>query len=285
MTALGLLAFLSAGHTPDVGKYGLTVRNALDHLVNINPDNGWYGGDGARMYGHCIITIALAHAYGIEEDETQRRKLRSCLDKAMHCIIAAQQVGKDGNSIGGWRYERNSSDSDLSCTTWCLLALSACRDAGLSPPRESFERALRYVLRCYRGRDGGFSYLVGAQISPSMTAAGLLNLHLLGVADRDEAADAARTLINKPVRGGTNFYCAVFYAVLAGHVAGEDVWPALWKNAHEQLLPAQRRDDGSWPARPDEEPAGQGKPSRFYPTAMSVLTLAIPLRLLPLYDR
>lgn len=285
MTALGLLAFLSAGHTPDVGKYGLTVRNAIDWLVNYDSPDRYYGADGGRMYGHCIATIALAQVYGLEADENQRRKLRLSLEKALKVILAAQEVGKDGNSAGGWRYERNSTDSDLSVTTWSVLAMHACRDAGLSVPRENFERALRYVLRCYRGQDGGLAYTVGGQVYSSITAAGLLDLYLLDATGRDEFAEAGRYVLEHPVRGDAkHFQSALFYTVVGGMHAGEDSWPGIWKNAYEQLVPMQSRDDGSWPDRQNDVPGG-GKPGRFYPTAMAVMTLAAPMGLMPAYER
>jgi hypothetical protein len=284
MTGLALLAFLSAGHTPDLGKYGLTVRNSVDFLLNHAADDGYFGNDGGRMYGHCIATIALAQVYGVEMDENQRRKVRAALDKALKLILAAQDVGKDGNSAGGWRYDRNSTDSDLSVTTWCILALCACRDAGLNVPKEHFQRALPYVLRCFRGQQGGFAYPAGGQVYASITAAGLFDLFMLDAGERDEAADAAKYLAEHPVGGdAAHFSCALYYSVLGGMKAGEDVWPGIWKNTHEQLLKMQQAD-GTWPPRPDEV-AGEGKAAQFYPTAMSVITLAAPLRLLPVYAR
>jgi len=285
ITGLAILAYLSAGHTPDVGKYGLTVRNAIDYLVNYRTEDGYFGHDGGRMYGHCIATIAMAQIHGTELDEIQRRKVRLALEKAIKVIISAQDVGKDGNSAGGWRYERNSTDSDLSVTTWCILALHACRDAGIGVPRDAMGRALRYVLRCYRAQQGGFAYTVGGQVYSSITAAGLLDLYLLDASERDEAGEAARFIAQHPIRADmAHFQCALYYTVLGAMHAGDESWPRVWRNAWEQLLPMQSKDDGSWPARRDEV-GGDGAAACFYPTAMSVLTLTIPLRLLPVYER
>ena len=50
----------------------MTVRTAADYLANLNPENGYFGRDESRMYGHCIVTLALAEAYGTEVDEIQR---------------------------------------------------------------------------------------------------------------------------------------------------------------------------------------------------------------------
>src|SRR3954465_7007344 len=77
LTGLSLLAFLASGHTPEVGRFGVTVRTAADYLANLNPENGYFGRDESRMYGHCIVTLALAEAYGTEVDEIQRRRIRA----------------------------------------------------------------------------------------------------------------------------------------------------------------------------------------------------------------
>src|SRR5215210_3517374 len=37
LTGLSLLAFLASGHTPEVGRFGVTVRTAADYLANLNP--------------------------------------------------------------------------------------------------------------------------------------------------------------------------------------------------------------------------------------------------------
>src|SRR5688572_9761725 len=60
LTGLSLLAFLASGHTPEVGRFGVTVRTSADYLANLNPEHGYYGRDESRMYGHCNVTLALA---------------------------------------------------------------------------------------------------------------------------------------------------------------------------------------------------------------------------------
>src|SRR4051812_47238612 len=41
LSGLSLLAFLASGHTPEVGRFGVTVRTAADYLANLNPENGY----------------------------------------------------------------------------------------------------------------------------------------------------------------------------------------------------------------------------------------------------
>jgi hypothetical protein len=284
MAGLGLLSFLANGHTPDVGRYGLTVRSAIDYLLKLNPEGGYYGRDGSRMYGHCIVTIALAEAYGTELDPDLRSRTREALEKALKVILDAQAVKKDRTHAGGWRYEPNSADSDLSVSAWCALALRACQNAGLPVPRDRVDLALQYILRCFRTETSAFAYTPTEQPSSAMTAAALLNLYLLNADERQEAALARRYLLSRPVRDGQPyFYYAMYYTTQAGFQAGEGLWPALWKNNSELLL-AQKREDGSWPSK-GGEPGGGDRRGRFYSTSMAVLTLSVPMRLLPMYQR
>jgi len=113
-----------------------------------------------------------------------------------------------------------------------------------------------------------------------MTGVGVLNLYLLDAADRPEAMIAAKTLTEKLVTDQTRFqYYALYYTTQAAYQAGESVWPTVWKVNQDQLLD-QQQPDGGWPqSRSGEEPG------RVYATAMSVLTLTVPYRLLPIYQR
>src|ERR1051325_9649833 len=101
-SGLAILAFLSAGHAPDLGKYGLTVRNAIDHLVALNPADGYYKGEKV-MQSHCVATLALAQVCGLESDDLQRRKVRAVLERSLKVILAAQNARKDKPiHVGGW---------------------------------------------------------------------------------------------------------------------------------------------------------------------------------------
>ena len=284
MAGLAVLAFLGCGHTPDVGRYGLTVRKAVDFLLNQNLPDGYYGNDGGRMYGHCIVTIALAEVYGMETEEPQRRRIRSALENALKVIYAAQDVEKPAEHAGGWRYERKSADSDLSVSAWCMAAMKAAQNAGLTVPKERVDTAVRYMLGCYRKEQRGFAYMPGQDASASMTGAALLNLYLLGADARPEVSAAARFLLDKPVTGDTRYWhYATYYTTQAAFQEGGETWQTVWKRSSEEILRTQRQD-GSWAAR-QGDPGRDDPKGRFFPTAMSVLTLSVPLRLLPIYQR
>ena len=71
------------------------------------------------MYDHGFATLFLAEVYGM----TRTPKLRNSLERAVRLIINAQ------NKEGGWRYEPDSKDADLSVTVCQVMALRAARNA------------------------------------------------------------------------------------------------------------------------------------------------------------
>ena len=110
------------------------------------------------------------------------------------------------------------------------------------------------------------------------TGIGVLSLYLLDGAERPEAGEGAKWLVSHPVNDGTPFrYYAMYYATQAAHQVGGAAWPAVSKQVFELLLAAQAKD-GAWPKSPQE-------PDGPYSTAMAVLTLSVPYRLLPAYQR
>jgi hypothetical protein len=236
------------------------------------------------MYGHGIITLALAEAHGVEPDARRRARARDVLAKAVKVILDAQRVTKGENHAGGWRYEPQSADSDLSLSGWNALALRSARNIGLDVPSESVDRAVAYVLRCYRKEHRGFAYQPWGEATAGMTGVAVLNLYILDPPEpgreRDELKAGVAFLRERPVKDDTRFpYYSTYYAAQAAYQAGGETWEAVWRTSEERLLKSQM-PDGGWPqSRSGEEPG------RTYATAMAVLTLAVPYRLLPIYQR
>jgi len=282
ITSLALMSFLAAGHTPDVGRYGANVRNAIDYLLSQTHPDGAFARNEKPMYQQGIGTLALAEAYGVETDGPQRKRIAAFLAKSVTYIVEAQKVKKQDVYAGGWRYEPNAPDSDMSLSGWNALALRACEDAGIPVPREAAQRAVQFVLKCYNAQAKGFAYQPGGAASPGMTGVGVLCLHVLdtGVAHR-EATAAAASLEKHPIDDKSQFpYYAMYYATQAANQSGDAAWGAVSKATFEQLLKSQQ-PDGGWPDTPAES-TGAG---RAYSTSMAVLTLTIPYRLLPAYQR
>lgn len=293
ITGLSLLAFLAAGHTPGDGRYGLVVQQAEDYLVKIAPDDGYFGKiDGSRMYGQGIVTLALAEVYGVEHDSARRAKLYKVVEKAVGVIVAAQDVPKPPQFAGGWRYEPSSSDSDLSLSGWCALGLRAGQSVGIRTAKDRIARAVKFTVNCYRADQKGFAYQPGNDPDLPMTGVGVLDLHLMGAADRPELAPAEKYLVDHPITDATPYlFYSTYYTTQAAYQAGSETWQAVWKVNSTRLLQLWKVQqsatakpgkpgDGGWPAS-----ANGQEPGRAFSTAMSVLSLTVPLRLLPAYQR
>jgi hypothetical protein len=281
-TGLAVLAFLSAGHTPDVGRHGIAVRSAVDFLVAQVPDDGYVGkADESRMYGQGIVTLALAEAYGVEPDGERRRKEHSALRKLVKVILDAQNVKKDEPFAGGWRYEPQSPDSDISLSGWNALALRAAQDAGLEVPKESIARAANFVARSFNKAAKGFQYMPNQQVTPATNGTGVLALYLLDHAERAEAKEGAALLARQPFDPASPHpYYSLYYATQAAFQAGDETWAAVSKVTLDRLIKTQEKD-GGWPGGGDN----LREPGRVYRTCMGVLTLTVPYRLLPIYQR
>lgn len=279
-TALSLLAFLAGGNTPDLGKYGSTVRSAVDFLIIQAQPDGYFGKvDGSRMYGQGIVTLALAEAYGVEDSDEGRQKIHAVLLKSVKLILDAQSVKKPDVYAGGWRYEPQAADSDLSLSGWNALALRACKGVGIAVPTDSVEKAVQFVLHCHSPQ-GGFGYQPGTAPLPSSTGVGVLCLYLLNGASRPEIAEGLKFLREHPVDDQSNYlFYTIYYATQAAFQAGDADYAAIAAPNFARLFKAQQAD-GGWP-----DPRGQETGGRTYTTSMALLTLAVPYRLLPIYQR
>jgi hypothetical protein len=281
--ALAALAFMSAGNTPDLGRFGRTLRLTLDFILAQPSDNGYLGRDGSHLDGHAIAMLALTQAAGTEIDEAFRRRLRTVLEKGVGVITTAQNVRReDPGFAGGWRTEPASTDADLPVTGWCFAALLAAESAGLPTQRPALERAGEFVMRCYNPSRHAFAPQPEAE--PTAAASAIAMLCLRGLDQHpDEVAAAAGFLVDNPLRdNAASFYASVFHTTRAALHAGEKCFTAVWRSNLGLLRGLQRRGDGSFPPRGPER---DDRAAHMQPTALACLTLAAPLRILPLFQK
>jgi hypothetical protein len=269
LNALPLLAFMSAGCTPDARTpQAAVVDRGFRFLLAQQATNGAFTAGGGLMYGHGLATLALAEVSGMSARAT---KARTALERAGQLILRSQAVEKGNFHTGGWRYFPDSTDSDLSVTVWQITALKAASEVGIAVPRDAMQRAAAYVQRCAHPT-GGFGYQPGGIPNQSRTAAGILALQLSGAWNDPLIPRARRWLRDNPLTWESEyFYYAAHHCAHAG--AGFD----------EQLLRARQNADGSWPFAPttrDELRAGP-----LYTTSLAVLALTAKWDYLPVYLR
>lgn len=281
ITSLCVMAFLAKGYTPGAGRYGEVINRGVDFVLASRQETGMLVGSGRSqgpMYSHTISTLMLSEVSGMADPQRQS-KIDEALPEALRVILAAQQVRKREVFKGGWRYQPNSSDSDISCTGWPLMALRSARNNGADVPKEAIDNALGFVMRC-RTRDGGFAYQPGSGPGAARTGVGLLCLELCG-RHRDEAAIAAgQWLLKRPPRGPNEryFYYAVYHCSQGMFQLGDEYWEPFAAQMYETLLKAQQ-GNGAWPK------GAAHREGECYATAMSVLAMSVPYCQLPIYQR
>jgi len=285
IAGLCLMAFLAKGHTPGVGPYGDVVNRAIDFLLSNQESNGLLvrGREGhGAMYSHSIATLALSEVSGMV-DEARQQKIDKALASALRLILAAQQMPKAPNHAGGWRYNHDSRDSDISCTSWAIMALRSARNNGAAVPSEAIDRGLAYIMRCQVTRDGGFAYQPGGGSGWGRTGTALLCLELCG-RHHDRAALMAGEWILKNLPEqygrGDHFSYAMYYCSQGMFQLGDEYWERWASRMYDIMLRAQEKS-GKWPQ--GRENVGDG--ADYYTTAMAVLAMSVSYRQLPIYQR
>lgn len=279
-TSLAIMSFLAAGHVPGEGPYGAAIARGIEYVIQHQVPNGMIidaRGHGP-MYDHGISTLMLSEVMGMSEKHSSPR-VRAALENGIRLILKAQQVRKTPRERGGWRYQYNSEDSDLSVTGWQLLALRAAKDIGCDVPIERIELAVEYVKKCANGR--GFGYQPGSGPTSSLTAAGILCLQVCDHLDDSEVHNGIQFLHRQPLRSQDNwfFYGAYYYAIGAYKYGGAD-WDRTKAILFRELLENQS-PDGSWTTKNgNERPFGM-----VYSTSLSVLALTVEYGYLPIYQR
>lgn len=285
ITGLALMSFLAAGQTADVGRHGAIIRGAIEYLVSSAGRDGSFNPDHEEkpMYAQGIATLALAEAYGVEENEDYRRKIAGVLSRSVPMILKAQSVKKAAQFEGGWRYTVNAADSDLSFSGWNALALRSCQEAGLRVPADAVRRAGEFVLKCFDSKSKGFAYQPDGKASVGATAVAVLCLHVLDdpstnfARRRETDLGAAFLESNRVTEKTPNLYYVTYYTTQAAWQLGGAAWSRIAYPDLARLLKLQQTD-GGWPAS-DEGPG------RAYTTSMALLSLTVSYHLLPIYQR
>lgn len=284
VTSLAVMAFLACGHTPDVpGPYRETIERGIRFVIASQKPNGLLVASTSHgpMYCHGAATLMLAEVVGMTTDPALAADCRAALAKAVDLIIKAQNIGKDPESQGGWRYQPTSRDSDLSVSGWQVLALRAANAVGCAVPAENIDRAVAYFKRC-AVPSGGFAYQPGGAANSPRTGVGILALELCGEHRGAESLAGAAYLMRHPPQWSSQyFFYEVYYVPQALFQLGDDDLFRPYFNTLTAILLEHQDRDGSWLSGDGNDRTG----GRDYCTAMAVLALAVEYRYLPIYQR
>ena len=299
LVSVGALAFLSAGNTPETGKYRENVRRALDYVLANAKPSGMLNitGNSRDMYNHGLATFVLTQAYGMSNDKRLGRVLR----KAVKLIIDVQC--RDG----GWSYvgARQDKGHDLSLAVMQAKALRGSMDIGIHIPRETILLAIKSVQGYYRtprGQaddlaakygwrqeearyPGRFTYNGGGSTT-AMAAAGAVCLQEFGKYDdyrirRSMNAVLGDIKTRMTVTSGKIPFDA--YTMLYVSQALYQMGGRLWQDGYPLIRKAlvdSKSSDGSWTGA-----RVGGQPGRMFGTAVAVFALNIPNRYLPILQQ
>jgi hypothetical protein len=273
--SLSGLAFMCSGSSPGQGPFGRAINRCIQFVSSCVQDTGYIAIPGVgqdNMYGHGFAMLFLAQAYGMADRADADAAVGDKLRKAVRLTAACQ------NDEGGWRYQPERSDADLSVTVCQIMGLRAARDAGIHVADEVRSKCINYVKRS-QNSDGGFRYQVASRGTSTfpLTAAGVVSLYSAGIYEGEPIAKALAWLMKhvptQTETGSGYFFYGHYYAVQAMWHAGGEQW-ASWYPAIRDVLLSRQAADGSWP---DPEVCPE------FGTAMACIILQMPNNFLPIF--
>jgi len=222
------------------------------------------------MYSQGVATIALCEAYALTGDED----LKPFAQAAIDFIVDAQDP-----KAGGWRYmPRQPGDTTVS--GWQVMALKSGLLAGLNVPQASFAGAARFLDSVEVDYGSGYGYLKKGN-GPTTTAIGVLVRMFTGWRrERPQLVNGVERLARLGP-STSDMYFNYNATQVMRHFGGDD-WERWNKTMRRQLIDSQSHEGhaaGSW-FREDEHGHVGG---RLYMTCMSVMTLEVYYRHMPLY--
>ncbi|MBR2004593.1 MAG: terpene cyclase/mutase family protein [Thermoguttaceae bacterium] len=289
-TALGILPFLAAGHTPVEGKYKENVAAAINFLLTAgrNVENGFSFYDvhsapsNGKMYAHGLATIALCECYAMLSPRAQKkyRELGYAAQAAIRFIENAQHP-----QDGGWRYTPGQ-EGDTSVVGWQMMALRSGYVGSLDVSPNVLDGALHFLRDEVGFEDGSrYYYMPGTGESGATDAIGLLcRLYLDWRPDNENLLKGVDRLVAVGPDFGNPYYN--YYATQLAHHVGGSRW-VRWNGAiRDKLIETQVLDGherGSWyPENADSHCQTGG---RLYATALNCLILEVYYRHLPIHQK
>lgn len=281
MTALSGLALMASGSTPTQGPYARNVSSALTYILNGARRDGLIAQveeESHCMHGHGFAMLFLAQCYGMEEDPRRQAQIRLVLQRAVELTARSQ------SAAGGWLYQPDSGGDEGSVTVTQVQALRACRNAGISVPKRTIDRAMKYIADSTND-DGGIRYQVSdsGPSRPAITAAAVACYFNAGQYDNPLALRALRYVEielspqqSRQRRYFGHYFYAQLYMSQAMYLSGDQKWRRYYSAITKTLVAEQDPADGSWTG----DHVGP-----TYGTAVALLVLQLPYKNLPIMQR
>jgi len=300
LVSMGTLAYLSAGHLPERGKYGDNTRLALDYVVRNAKPSGLLNIAETRrgMYNHGLSAFVIGQAYGMSSDP----RIGPSLDRALKLIVQTQCAD------GGWDYisQPQKQGHDLSLAVMQAKALRSAVDNGLDVPPEVIQLAIQSVRDHYwpngcsnnaaeeeqKKYPGQFTYTRGGGApTVAMAAAGVVCLQEFAQYDDwriEKNMQVISDAITEKCKGNKNNppldAYTLYYVGQALYQVGGEHWKKHYPALRDSLVACQTKkpdnpaEDGKWGG---DSRVG-GKAGELYMTSAACFILAMPNRYLPI---
>jgi hypothetical protein len=192
------------------------------------------------------------------------------------------------HTLGGWRY--NPMEAGDTCVFgWAIFALRSANIAGISIPKMTLRGANKYLDDAASDpQKTTYGYQPGGGATAVMTAEALVCRQLLGwKRDNPALVRGVETVFQQLQADETRNIYYWYYATQLLHNMRDEHWPQWNQKVREALIASQIKgngcDRGSWdPEAPSSDVWGS-KAGRLYTTSLSLLTLEVYYRYLPLY--
>lgn len=299
ITSIAALAFMANGSTANRGPYRRDVRRAIHFLashVSRDPAHRGYifleSDQESRMHGHGYATLALVEALGTygRTDPQRAVELKDAVVRAIRLIERTQ------SEAGGWYYNPEDDGNHEGSITVCMLqALRAANNAGIYVKKRVVENAVNYIKRSAERRDGAltgaYKYsLTESQTSFALTAAAVSTLHMCGIYDSEYVRlgllHMDRT-VDVHLHEGQFYYYGLLYASQCYFQIGGEHWNRAYPKIRDSILKnvitkiENPQCAGAFRVRRGSEHTY----GDVYATAMATLTLQIPYRFLPIFQK
>jgi len=288
VTGMAVMVMLASGDDPNHGPHAVPLRKAQRSMIGQQAaTTGFMSGDGnPSMYQHGFAMLALAETYGAVDDRTlwsnaggegRGRSIGQSLELAVRAAVTAGRK----NPLGGWHYGPDMPSADTSVSGAVFMGLLAARNAGIEVPDETIDRAIKYY-QAMTGGNGQVGYSGGpGGGSDAVTSIGVLVYSIARRKDLPQYAKAIEYLGERTANpqgvGDNHAAYTRYYRAQALFQGDVDGW-ARWNERLVREVKAVQAKDGSvsWP---------QGGISPMVDTALTMLSLAVNYKFLPIYER
>jgi hypothetical protein len=284
VTSLCVLALMSTGEDPNFGPYARSVRRGLEYLIR--KQNAKSGLPGGNAYDFGFTMLAMAEAYGAVDEDLMfagdKAGGKRTLGEALELAVKGACTMKHKTALVGHGWNSTASSGgipDTSVAGSVLVGLLAARNAGIEVSDDVMKRAMDY-FRKMTNKSGTVGYFqtrgndYGNSIARSSITALVLAIGKQKTC-KEYTSTAKYISSNLEMRYATHPLYGDYYQAQALFQVNYKAWQN-WNRERVRQIVLLANDDGSI-ARSQVGPA--------YSTAMSMLTLALNYRFLPIYER